>query len=127
MKVLFIVRSTLFTVKGGDTIQVTETAAHLKQLGVGVDVIETKRTIDYSRYDLLHFFNIIRPADILVHIERSQKPFVISPILVDYSEYDKLHRKGLAGKLFKWLPPAGIEYVKTIYRAARRKDVLASN
>jgi len=45
---------------------------------------------------------------------------------VDYSEYDKLHRKGLAGKLFKWLPPAGIEYVKTIYRAARRKDVLAS-
>jgi len=126
IKVLFIVRSTLFTVKGGDTIQVIETAAHLRQLFVEVTIKETQEIIDYSSYDLLHFFNITRPADILVHAERSGKPFVVSPILVDYAQYDKQHRPGFAGKLFRWLSPPAIEYVKTIYRAARRKDMLVS-
>jgi glycosyltransferase involved in cell wall biosynthesis len=126
MKVVFIVRSTLFTVPGGDTVQVKETAAQLKLLGVDVDIKLTKEKIEYHSYDLLHFFNIIRPADILVHIKRSKKPFVISPILVDYSVYDKQYRSGFSGKLFRWLPAAGIEYVKTVYRALRRKDHLAS-
>jgi glycosyltransferase involved in cell wall biosynthesis len=126
MKVVFIVRATLFTVPGGDTVQVKETAAQLKLLGVEVDIKLTKEKIDYPAYDLLHFFNIIRPADILVHIKRAKKPFVISPILVDYSLYDKQYRSGFSGKLFRWLPPAGIEYVKTVYRAVRRRDHLAS-
>ncbi len=126
MKVLFIVRSTLYTVRGGDTIQVIETARQLTKLGIEVDIRQTQEKINYSVYDLLHFFNIIRPADIIVHIKRSNKPFVISPILVDYSGYDKQHRSGFAGKLFKWLPAAGIEYVKTIFRVLRRKDRLAS-
>jgi glycosyltransferase involved in cell wall biosynthesis len=126
MKVLFIVRSTLYTAKGGDTIQVVETARQLTRLGIEVDIKQTQEKIDYSAYNLLHFFNIIRPADIIVHIKRSNKPFVISPILVDYSGYDKQQRPGFSGKLFKWLPAAGIEYVKTIYRAIRRKDRLAT-
>jgi len=32
---------------------------------VYVDILLTNQTIDYSQYDLLHFFNIIHPADIL--------------------------------------------------------------
>lgn len=126
MKVLFVVRSTLFTAKGGDTTQVTETALQLQRLGVAVDIKKTNEKIDYNSYDLLHFFNIIRPADILVHIKRSGKPFVITPIVVDYSYYDKYQRPGLAGKVFRWLPAAGIEYTKTVSRTVRRKDSLAS-
>lgn len=126
MKVLFIVRSTLFTVKGGDTIQVEETARELRKMGVEVDIKGTNEKIDYRSYDLLHFFNIIRPADILVHIQRSKKPFVVSTILIDYSAYDKHERKGIAGTLFKLLPADSIEFLKTLYRAFTCKDRLMS-
>ena len=126
MKLLFIVRSTLFTAKGGDTIQVEETARELRKLGVDVDIKRTKEKINYDSYNLLHFFNIIRPADILVHIQRSKKPFVVSTILVDYSAYDKEQRSGIAGRLFKLLPADGIEYVKTLYRSLLGRDKLVS-
>lgn len=126
MKVLFIVRSTLYTVKGGDTIQVMETAAHLRELGVEVDIQLANARVSYSPYMLLHFFNLARPADILMHMYNSGKPFVISPIMIDYSTYDKQYRRGFAGKLFQYLPAARIEYLKTLYRCIRRKDSLVS-
>src|SRR5689334_7448279 len=126
LKVLFIVRSTLFIVRGGDTTQVEETARHLQRLGVQVDIKKANEKIKYDSYDLLHFFNIIRPADILVHIKRSKKPFIVSVILVDYSEYDKKERRGISGKLFSLLPADSIEYLKTIYRWIAGKDKLVS-
>ncbi len=126
MKVAFIVRSTLYATPGGDTIQVEETARELAKTGAEVDIKRTNEKITYKNYDLLHFFNITRPADILVHIQRSKKPFVVSTILVDYSAYDKQQRRGVAGKLFRLLPTDGIEYVKTLYRYILRRDRLVS-
>ena len=126
IKVAMIVRSTLFTVKGGDTIQVTQTAAHLSRIGVVADVKITNEKINYSEYDLLHFFNISRPADILYHIKTSKKPFVISTIFIDYTGYDKYYRKGIVGMVFKFLGTNGIEYVKTISRWITGKDTLVS-
>ena len=124
LKIAMISRSTLFTVRGGDTIQILETARHLRLLGVSVDVCLTSDIIDYQQYDLLHFFNIIRPADILYHIKKSKKPYVVSTIYIDYSGFDKKHRKGVAGFVFRFLSSDGIEYVKTISRAILRKDSL---
>lgn len=121
-----IARSTLYSIRGGDTVQVMETARHLSGLGVKVDIRLTDDTIDYARYDLLHFFNIIRPADILFHIKRSHKPYVVSTILIDYSQYDKYQRKGLAGLFFRYLSDDTIEYVKTIARWILGKDRLMS-
>ena len=126
LKIVMISRSTLFTVRGGDTVQIVETARHLRLLGVSVDVCLTSDLINYQQYDLLHFFNIIRPADILYHIKKSKKPYVVSTIYVDYAGYDKKHRKGLAGFIFRFLSSDGIEYVKTISRAMLRKDKLRS-
>ncbi len=123
-KVVFITRATLLTVKGGDTFQVMQTARHLEELGIGVDIRLTDEKIDYERYDLLHFFNIIRPADILFHTRKARKPFVVSTMLIDYSGYDKHHRKGIAGMLFKSLSSDAIEYLKTIARFLRGKDKL---
>jgi len=125
LRVAIIARSTLYTVPGGDTVQAVQTAWHLARLGVKVDVKLTNEAIDYHGYDLLHFFNIIRPADILFHIGKAKKPYVVSTILVDYSEYDKHYRKGL-GRLFGYLPGNSIEYIKTIARWALGKDALAS-
>lgn len=116
MKVLFIARSTLYSNKGGDTIQVLKTAEFLKHLNVSVDIRTTNEVTGYRDYDLLHFFNIIRPADILHHISASGKPYVVSSIFVDYSEYEKKVRKGLASILFALLSSDQIEYCKAIAR-----------
>jgi glycosyltransferase involved in cell wall biosynthesis len=126
MKVAFITRATLFTVKGGDTFQVMQTARHLAQLGVTAEIKLTHERIDYSSYDLLHFFNIIRPADILCHVQKAGKPFVVSTILLDYSEYEKYHRKGIPRLLFRFLSANAIEYLKTIGRWLLGKDKLMS-
>ena len=118
MKVAFISRASLFSDKGGDTIQLINTAAELKILGIEVDVFLADQNPDYSQYDLLHFFNIIRPDDILPHISRSHVPFVVSTIFVDYSEYEKKARGGLSAFLFRFLSPNLIEYLKALARFA---------
>src|ERR1700761_7146740 len=125
MNVAIIGRSTFFTVPGGDTVQAVQTAKQLEFIGVNVDVKLTNEVIDYSKYDLLHFFNVIRPADILYHSRKANKPYVISTILCDYSEFDQQHRTG-AGKLLSFLSADGIEYVKTIGRWLLGRDHLAS-
>lgn len=126
MKVAFITRSTLYAVPGGDTQQVLQTAAMLKSMGTAVDIMLTHEKINYGAYDMLHFFNIIRPADILIHIRRSGKPFVVSTILIDYSAYDKQQRKGIAGKILKLVPYQSVEYIKTVFRFVLQKDKLVS-
>lgn len=124
MRIAFITRSTLYAVKGGDTFQIVNTAKQLKLLGIEVDIKLTNQPVEYQQYDLLHFFNIVRPADIIYHINRSRKPFVVSPNLVNYHEYDQLYRKGAAGTLFRILPKNSIEYLKTVARWVQGNDVL---
>lgn len=116
MKVLLIARASLYKEPGGDTIQITATAKYLRLLGVEADIKLTHEVKDYMSYDLLHFFNIFRPADMLVHIRRSKKPFVVSTIYVEYLEYDKKFRQGLSRIIFKILPLDFTEYVKVIAR-----------
>ena len=116
MKVAFISRTSLYTDKGGDTIQIVNTAAQLSILGIGVDIFLADEKPDYTLYDLLHFFNIIRPDDILPHITRTDKPFVVSTIFVDYSEYEKKARQGPITYLLKFLSPGFIEYLKVFAR-----------
>lgn len=122
MKVLFVARNTLFKVWGGDTVQVLETAAHLRELGIEVDVKTTGEVSDYSNYHLLHFFNIIRPSDILPHILTSKLPFVVSTIFVDYSEFEKKNRHGIKGLIMSFLHSDAAEYIKNIVRSAIRGD-----
>jgi len=126
MRIAFITRSTLYKIHGGSAVQIIETAKHLRKLGVKVNICLTHEKINYEEFDLLHFFDIIRPANILYHINRANKPFVISPILVDYSEYDKQHRKGVAGFIFRLFPANVNEYLKTVARWLLKKDSLRS-
>ena len=74
MRILMVSRETLFSSPGGDTTQIINTAKYLRLLGCNVD-IEIKALTNYSQYDLIHFFNIARPDDILVHVTRSKLPF----------------------------------------------------
>ena len=72
-----ISRPTLFTVPGGDTVQIEQTAAALKKLGVEVDIKLADEEIEYQNYRLIHFFNIIRPNSISAHVKQSNLPYVI--------------------------------------------------
>jgi glycosyltransferase involved in cell wall biosynthesis len=126
MRIAFITRSTLYSVPGGDTEQVLQTARFLKELGVEVDIYLAKEKINYTRYDLLHAFNITRPADILYHMRHTRIPLVVSTILVNYTEFDMHGRRGLPGFVIRLFPPGANEYVKAIGRWALRKDSLRS-
>ena len=124
MKVAMISRSSLFTSNGGDTIQIQQTARHLRELNISVDVRLANEKINYTEYDLLHFFNLTRPSDILRHIEKSKTPFVVTPLLIDYSEFDQHFRKGISGKIFHYLPADRIEYFKMIARFVKRQEAI---
>lgn len=126
MKVIMISRSTLYTSPGGDTTQMHMTAKHLRKLGVDVDILTSDNNVDYEKYDLIHFFNIIRPDAILHHIKKD-RPYVISTVFVDYSEFDKLARPGISGLIFKMLSAYHIEYIKCIARFILGRDTLKSS
>jgi glycosyltransferase involved in cell wall biosynthesis len=114
MNVLFLARHDLFSNAGGDTIQLKSTAKYLAKSGVNIDIRLSNDQIDYSQYDLLHLFNIINPEDLIGHVWKANKPYVVSTIYVNYREYDRYHRKGALGLLSRFLPYDTIEYLKTI-------------
>lgn len=121
-----ITRSTFYSAAGGDTIQALQTARLLREHGCLAEIRLTNEPINYSDYQLLHFFNITRPADILYHIKKAKLPFVVSTIFINYSEYDKYHRHGIAGMVFKYFSADGIEYIKSLTRWIKGSDRLMS-
>lgn len=126
MRIAFIARSTLYEIHGGSAVQILETAKHLNTLGATIQIFLAHEKINYKEFDLLHFFDLTRPANILYHLHRSGKPFVISPILVDYSEYDRTHRHGITGAFLRAIPSQQTEYLKTVGRWILGKDSLRS-
>ena len=120
-----ISRKTLNSSPGGDSIQIHSTAQYLRDLGIQVDVFIGNGKIDYDSYDLMHFFNIIRPDDILPHIRKSKLPFVVSTIFVDYSEYENI-RQGKLAILSKIFSNDRIEYIKVIARFLKNGDKINS-
>lgn len=126
LNVAFVARSTLYSSPGGDTVQIDRTAAYLRLSGLRVDIYTTDREIDYEAYDLFHYFNIIRPGDILYHIGRTDKPFVVSPIFVDYSEYERKCRGGMAGLVFRLVGNCGSEYLKCLLRWLKNGERIRS-
>lgn len=126
MRVAFIARATLFKVPGGDTRQMEMTAKYLRAAGIVADILLSDQDIDYSQYDLLHFFNIIRPGDIMVHVERSGKPFVVSPIFVEYGSINENSKGRIAAFAGRLLAGGKLEYIKTIARWLLNGEKVAS-
>ncbi|MDB4061948.1 glycosyltransferase family 4 protein [Vicingaceae bacterium] len=126
MRVAMISRPTLFSAPGGDTVQIKETAHALAKLGVEVDVLLANEQVDYKNYDLLHFFNVIRPNNILSHIEQSELPYVVSTIFVDYSEVELKVNGWKSILLLKLFGKDGIEYIKTMARSFANKELIGN-
>jgi glycosyltransferase involved in cell wall biosynthesis len=121
-----IVRSNCYTTPGGDTVQIDMTAKYLRDAGVEVQIALASSRPIYGDFDLLHFFNIIRPDDILPHINHTV-PYVISTIFVDYAEFERENRKGVAGYIFRNVNPGIIEYIKALARWVINGDRVNSN
>jgi glycosyltransferase involved in cell wall biosynthesis len=126
MRILFISRATLFSNPGGDTIQIINTADYLRKLGVHIDIRLTNEPIDYSEFDLIHFFNIIRPSDIMHHIKKSYKPYVVSTIFVDYYEYERKNSTRIRKFIARVFSSDTIEYLKILTRFLVNKEKIIS-
>ena len=82
MKVLFLARSDLYTVSGGDTVQIENTAKELRSLGVVVDVA-THLGAEIAKYDLVHIFQLDWIPETYFYVKEAKKagkPIVLSPI-----------------------------------------------
>ncbi len=126
MRVAFISRATLYTAPGGDTRQVDATADALRRLGVEADVFGADAQPDYGRYDLLHFFNIIRPADILYHVQQSGLPYVVSTIFVDYDLFERKNGGTFRKIVSRLVSGDGMEYLKALARQVRNGEKIRS-
>ena len=125
--ILFISRASLFTVKGGDSIQVLKTAETLQKLGVTIDIkLCNEKITDYSKYDLIHFFNIRHPADMMLHIKKSNLPYVVSTIYVDYANPPTRKRKGYRDHMLNLFSSNAQEYIKTIGKSILKGEKIIS-
>lgn len=122
-RVAYISRATLYQSPGGDTHQLEETARELRKQGLKIDIYLASQTIPYQDYDLLHFFNIIRPADILGHIDRTDTPFVVSTIFVEYGD---MGAGGWASRINRWAGADALEYIKVLARYLKNGEKINS-
>lgn len=125
MRVLFQSRKTLFSVPGGDTTQILQTAKYLEKLGIKVD-ISTELEPDVKNYDIVHVFNLMRGQETYLQVlnAKSQgKPVALSTIYGLYTEYEKKASGGIRQLLANRLSPYQIEYLKVLARAIKNKEL----
>ncbi len=121
MKILLLARSTLFTQPGGDSLQIEETAKELRQLGCEVDIATSHNASRINEYDVVHFFNLFRPADILPHLRKIKK-LVVTTVYIDYSEYDRHYRGQGWNLVYNVAGKFGVEFLKTKMRWLKGKE-----
>ncbi|MFZ3071863.1 MAG: glycosyltransferase family 4 protein [Thermodesulfobacteriota bacterium] len=124
MKILFQSRTTLFSVPGGDTVQMLKTAEALREKGCHVDVT-TDLEPDVSSYDVIHLFNLMRPQEVYLqarNAKRYAKKIALSTIYGRYTEYEKKARHGAAGLIAKMFSYNQIEYLKIAARACKNME-----
>ena len=122
LRILYLSRPTLFSTPGGDTVQMMKTAEFLERnFDVKISVQPDPEKIDYSEFDLIHFFNLIRPNNILPHTG-SGIPFVVSSVFVDYGEYDRSVRKGIGAAIARLAGKYRTEYLKILARWLKNKE-----
>ncbi len=122
MRILIISRSTLFTQRGGDTVQIEQTAKYLAQAGCKVHIQTTGFCEDFKSFDVLHFFNLNRPADILPYLKEGRPPLVTTAVYINYSsvpaKVQTLKQRALSavGNHFTQ------EYIKALARGVNGSD-----
>lgn len=105
MNILYVSRDDLYKSPGGDTVQLESTKKYVmsQDYSVNIDVVHFGDIGDYSAYDIIHVFNIMLPYEALFFLSSSKfsanVKFVISPIYVDYSNFELKNRLSKFRKL----------------------------
>ncbi len=130
MKVLFLARSDLYTVAGGDTVQIENTAKELKKLGVDVDVA-TNSHVDIKNYDLVHIFQLDWVPETYFYVKKAKeygKHIVLSPIHhaeVEVKKFDDIYTFGLRKLVGYFIrKQEHRDILKNIYRSLHDKSKL---
>jgi len=125
MKALFQTRTSIFSVPGGDTVQILKTADGLRALGCEVD-ISTDLEPDLAGYDIVHLFNLTRPQELYMqaaNARRQDRKIALSPIYASYDEFERQARGGIYGALARTLKPGHIAYAKVLARAILNREL----
>ncbi len=117
MHIAFVARKTLYSQPGGDTVQVEQSAAALRRQGHNVSIISSGTSLP-DNIDVLHGFNLGRPADLLPYFTSFPGKKVLSSIYVDYALADSVRFH----LLYKLLGKHGLEHMKTLARALNGSD-----
>lgn len=121
MRVLLQGRIDLLDRVGGDTTVITDTKDAISRQGVEAD-INTDRIINLGRYDLIHFFGIMRIHDLypfFLQGKKQYKKIVVTPIYEDLSYLDKYGRVGLERFVANILPNDLKELAKGLIRSIK--------
>lgn len=121
MRVLMQSRVSLYTVPGGDTVQITQTKAALEAKGIHVD-LSLELEPDLSSYDLVHLFNFTRIQETYIqalNAKRQNKPVVLSTIYWPFDEFEHQGQRGWRAAFNRCLSVNEIEYLKGIWRFLR--------
>lgn len=119
MKVLFYNRDNAIKNFGGDTVQMLKTKLYLEKLhGVSV-TIGGLSELKFQSFDLVHFFNIRCPQDIIAGVrycKTNQIKYCISTIYGSYREGDIRSRDGFISLLATVSSENSLEYFKVLAR-----------
>jgi glycosyltransferase involved in cell wall biosynthesis len=121
-QIAFLTRKTHHAQPGGDTVQIEMTASLLRKAGLNVTVYLSPSKIPYSKIDLLHIFNLGRPANLLTAIRKATCPIILSSIYVDFHLVDQLGTNPIYRYLKNFIGASQMEYLKTIMRGLRGTD-----
>ena len=124
MRILFQTRANLFTVFGGDTVQLLKTKEYLQRMGINVD-ISTELSPDLSKYDIVHIFNLMRGQETWLQVRNAKKQnkmVALSTIYGLYTEYERKARGGMFQILANCMTKFQIEYCKIFARALKNKE-----
>ena len=119
MKVLYIIRKNYKKHWGGDGHHLSRNIEYLYKLGVEPEIMEAGDKIEGRKFDLVHFYNLGRPGDILPYLPFIKVPLVVSSIFVDFREHDLRERNFPAKDIFALLGPHGSEWLKTMARSIK--------
>ncbi len=113
IKILFIGRHDLRTQAGGDAVHMDQHKIFLEQLGFDVQIALVGEINGPKEVDIIHFFNLGRPADYFYFSDVKAKARIVSSIFVDYSQADKeqsFARRAISKSLGKYR----MEFLKTL-------------
>ncbi len=119
LRILFSSRPNYKTQPGGDTLHMEQSALALEKLGHTVKIWAGEK-VNKQEYDLIHHFNLGRPAQALKLLSL-ETPMLISTIYVDYQKHEE-KSSPFRRFLIRGLGSDALEYLKLMARALRQKE-----